>query len=73
MAEGKSFMVPSLMVVDIKHNATNQVPALLSKCELGHKVREIRECSNMGGDGFPYRNQLAHSMVADQIAFLLQD
>ena len=66
-------MVPSLMVADIKHDATNQVPALLSKCDLGHKVGEIQECSNVGVDGFPHRDQLAHGMVADRIAFLLQD
>ena len=73
MEKGEPFMVPSLMVVDIKHDATNQVLALLFKYDLYHKVREFQECLNVGGDEFPHCDRLAQSMVEDQIAFFLQD
>ena len=58
-------MVPSLMVIDIKQNPSNQVLALLAKGDLGQEVREIQQRSNVGGDGFPHCYRLAHSMVAD--------
>ena len=58
-------MVPSLMVLDIKHDATNQVLALLSKYDIGRKVREVQEYLDVECDGFPHRNQLAYGMVAN--------
>ena len=60
------------MVIDVKQNPSNQVLTLLARSDLGHEVGEIQQCSNVGGDGFPHRYRLAHSMVAYLIAFLLQ-
>ena len=66
-------MVPSLMIVNVKQGTTNQVPVLLSKGDLGHKVREIQKYSDVGVDEFPHRNGLVYGMVAYRIASLLQD
>ena len=35
-------MVPSLMVIDVKQNSSNQVLSLLSRSDLGHKIREVQ-------------------------------
>ena len=67
--KGGSVVVPSLMVVNVKQDATNQVPVLLSKGDLVHKVREVQQCSDVGGDGFPHRNRLTYVMVEDLHSF----